>query len=426
MRSPAPIASWTAVGILAPRECGSRASSASLAPATWTVTRSRSTLAGYGELVHPARAEQVVDLHGPREATEQHRRTFALGAQQQRLPGVGVGRPRLRVEVVPVVPEHDQAQVAHRRERRGTGAHDDAAGAPRDREEVAVAASRARLGGQADVLLLPQHRRQGPVDADHVLGVRHAHQHASTRSGVRRRGDVGEQHRPVRARGRAPGRTRGLSPGQPAQEGVGLRVLGPGGRGRLRVVPPGLRPRHGGGALGGGVPGRYGEAQHVAAGAGVPGGDVSGQRGDRGTEHRLRADDAAHRGEPSGVAGLGLPREQVAADLLAREPHLDPAARHGVVRHRGRHQVVEGAVEVRQRQVHEDPGHRVDRGRLDDLAGLCRPRPRGPGAGLPHGLAQPRQGLRLVARVGHGACLPAADPTPVRHAPARWEDPEDG
>ena len=65
--------------------------------------------------------------------------------------------------------------------------------------------------------------------------------------------------------------------------------------------------------------------------------------------------------------------EEVPAHLLAREPHLDPRPGHGLVGHGDGHQVVEGPVEVRQRHVHEHPGHRVDRGRLGrgGLGRLC-------------------------------------------------------
>ena len=49
-------------------------------------------------------------LDGAREAADQRGRALALGAQQQRLAGVRVRRARLGVQVVAVVPDHDQAR----------------------------------------------------------------------------------------------------------------------------------------------------------------------------------------------------------------------------------------------------------------------------------------------------------------------------
>ena len=48
--------------------------------------------------------------------------------------------------------------------------------------------------------------------------------------------------------------------------------------------------------------------------------------------------------------------QQVAVDELAGEPDPDPAARHGLGVQAGRDEVVEGAVEVGQRDVHGHPG----------------------------------------------------------------------
>ena len=52
------------------------------------------------------------------------------GAQRQHLAGVRVGRVPLGVQVVAVVPDHGQPEVAHRREHGGAGA-DDGADLPR-------------------------------------------------------------------------------------------------------------------------------------------------------------------------------------------------------------------------------------------------------------------------------------------------------
>ena len=82
----------------------------SAAPAIETVTRRRTSSRSGAELARPAGADEVLGLDGAREAAHQRRGALALGAQQQGLAGVGVGRPRLGVQVVAVVPDHHQAR----------------------------------------------------------------------------------------------------------------------------------------------------------------------------------------------------------------------------------------------------------------------------------------------------------------------------
>ena len=55
------------------------------------------------------------------------------------------------------------------------------------------------------------------------------------------------------------------------------------------------------------------------------------------------------------LTGLGA-LQQVAVDQLAGEPDPDPAARHGVGVQARRDEIVEGAVEMSQRDIHGDPG----------------------------------------------------------------------
>ncbi len=52
------------------------------------------------------------------------------------------------------------------------------------------------------------------------------------------------------------------------------------------------------------------------------------------------------------------PLKQVAADKLPGEPDPDPAAGHRGLRQPFRHQVVEGPVQMGQRHIDQDPGHR--------------------------------------------------------------------
>ena len=80
--------------------------------------------------------------------------------------------------------------------------------------------------------------------------------------------------------------------------------------------------------------------------------------------HRFRTEDdfvGHHPLEPTqptdvlaGVAAL----QQVAAHPLTREPYPHSSARHGQLVEVGRHEVVEGSIQVRQRDVDGHGGHR--------------------------------------------------------------------
>ena len=356
------------------------------------------------QLVGPARAKQLVGLDRSREAAEERRRALETGTQQQRLAGVGVGRPRVGVEVVAVVPDDHEAQVVDGREGRGPGADHDAALAPRHGQEVAVAARRPALGLEADVVSLAQDLREGPVDPGDVLGVGDADEDAAAtpaRAGVRRRGRVGEQQRPVGTGRCRPHGVRVTAGREVLQERLRRGVLRPG-----RVCRVGVEGRWAGGgtgwlALGGGVAWWDGEAEHVAAGAGVTLGEVGGEVGHGRAQHPLRADHPPQRGQAAGVVGGGHAFHEVAEHLLPGEAHLDPAAGNRSVGQGLRDQVVERSVQVRQRQVDEHPGHRVDRRRLDGDGRLGL---RLPGPGRPHRRPEPGQrlGLGVGGAVGHG------------------------
>ena len=174
----------TCLGIRAARASGSRSSSRSVAPATETVTAARSASRGRGELVRPAGGQQLLGLDAAGEAADQSRGALDLGPRQQHLAGMGVRRARLGVEVVAVVPDRHQPEVVHRREGRRTGADHDPPGAAGDGEELAVAAGRARAGGEHDVVPGPEHLGEGGVDAGHVAVVGDA-EHAPAPAGER-------------------------------------------------------------------------------------------------------------------------------------------------------------------------------------------------------------------------------------------------
>ena len=79
---------------------------------------------------------------------------------------------------------------------------------------------------------------------------------------------------------------------------------------------------------------------------------ISGVRTGSGETTRSRA---ARR--PRVLADRG-PLQQVAADKLTGEPDPDPAAGHRARREPFGHQVVEGPVQMGQRHIDQDPGHR--------------------------------------------------------------------
>ena len=192
-------------------------------------------LAGGGELVRPARADQLLGLDAHREAPHQRGRALALGTQQQGLAGVRVRRPRLGVQVVAVVPDHHQAEACDRRERCGAGADHDPPATARDGEEVAVALRGTGVSGEHDVLVGTEHRGQRGVDPRDVLAVRHDDQGAAA-ARDRGRDGVRDERRPVGAGGRAPDRPRRPAVGQVPEERGRGRVGCPGRLGRAGVV----------------------------------------------------------------------------------------------------------------------------------------------------------------------------------------------
>ena len=189
-------------------------------------------LAGGGELVRPARADQLLGLDAHREAPDQRGRPLALGTQQQGLAGVRVRRPRLGVQVVAVVPDHHEAEACDRRERRGAGADHDPPATAGDGEEVAVALRRSGVRGEHDVLVGTEHRGQRGVDLRDVLAVRHDDQRAAAARDGGRDG-VRDERRPVGAGGGAPHRPRRPAVGQVPR----------GTRARARGRPRRPRPR---------------------------------------------------------------------------------------------------------------------------------------------------------------------------------------
>ena len=101
-------------------------------------------VAGRGHLGGPAGAQEVLRLDAARVRRQHGRAAGLLGAHQQDLAGMGVRRPRLVVQVVAVVPDRHQPEVADRRERGRAGADHDPDRPAGDGQERAVALRRAR------------------------------------------------------------------------------------------------------------------------------------------------------------------------------------------------------------------------------------------------------------------------------------------
>jgi hypothetical protein len=84
--------------------------------------------------------------------TEQRSRAGQLGAQHEHVSHVRVGRVRLGVQVVAVVPADNQPEVLHRREHRRTGAHDGAHLSARHLQPGCVPRSRAEVSREHQVV----------------------------------------------------------------------------------------------------------------------------------------------------------------------------------------------------------------------------------------------------------------------------------
>ena len=176
---------------------------------------------------------------------------------------------------------------------------------------------------------------------------------------------------------------------------------------------------------------RHREPQDVGKRTRVVVRDRPGEGGDLGGEHRLRRDDPVEEGEPAGVVAAGRTLEQVAVGQLASESDPDPASGHGRGGELVRDEIVEWAVEVRERDVDGDPGDRQLRG-LCSHGRLARRPPPGwhnlrHGPVLPDAVHDPcaigccrGAGRRPVARGSGGRLTGAADASArLRNHPMR-------
>ncbi len=97
------------------------------------------------ERVCPPGFHQLGHLGGAGEAANQGGRTAAVRAQREHLACVWVGRARFGMQIIAIVPEHDEAEPTDRGEHRGPGAHDDTDRATKYGEPAPVPFGRAKI-----------------------------------------------------------------------------------------------------------------------------------------------------------------------------------------------------------------------------------------------------------------------------------------
>ena len=186
-------------------------------------------------------------------AADQRRRAGQLGPGEQHLAGVRVGRARLGVQVVAVVPDRDQPEVGDRREHRRPGADDHRHLAAAGGAGTAGTARPARARRcSATCRPGPSTRGQRRVEPVEVAGVGH-HDHraapavrrvAATASASRRRPVLARQRGPAPPAARRPSASarRNAAPGRVAPQPPGRSGLD-GGRARPRRRPRRRRRR---------------------------------------------------------------------------------------------------------------------------------------------------------------------------------------
>ncbi len=299
------------------------------------------------DVVRPSAAHQRLGLGGAGVATDQRRAAGLMRAQHRHLTGVRIRRTRLGQAVVGVGPDHDQPQVAQRREHRAAGADHQPRAAPQRRKPAPVARGRPQARRQRDHAAFVDQRGRGPPQRVQVSLIGHDRQRRPSRAdGLG--GGLGESVRPRITRQRLPDGAGGARLGQGAQEPPALAVALPARRvdardhgqcGGRRGFP--LHP---------GVPGRHRQPQHVRPGPGVARRHGVDQSADFGREHRFGGHHAIEPAQLAGVVGVVAALQHKAVDQPAVEPHPHPHPRLGIVGLLGRHQVVELAVQVWHRQ----------------------------------------------------------------------------
>ena len=361
-------------------------------PHLWRAAADGRAVGGDGG--RPAGADQPGRLGGAGEPADQRPRAGPVRPQREDLPRVGIGGTRLGVQVVPVVPDDDQAEVADRGEHGGPGTGHHPYRPAGHGQPAPVALGGPEPGRETGVPARPEHAGQRAVDEAQVPGVRHHDERAPPGRPGRRccnrdllRPERPGQRRPDRAR-RPPLRERGEKrlPGRVTRPRPRRRPRsGPSGwpspvPDGCRAGPGGFRPRRPASGFGTGVTRRDRQPEHVGQGAGAAVGDLPGERRDLRAQHRLGRNYPLQIGQPPRMLADGLPvpagsrpsaGPRTAPLPGTRGPRPPPAAGH---------QVVEQPVEVGERDVDRDPGHRQMLGGRATPAGAGALSPGGAGA----------------------------------------------
>ncbi len=364
----------------------------------------------------PADADHRLGLGRRRPPSDDQRRTLLTGAQHGDIPDVGVGRARLGVQVVPVVPHEDQAEVRDRCEHRRPGTHDNPGTSTADGEKAPVPFGRAGIGAQRDETARAEralqrggdpvdvavvgHDDQGPARGRHRGGHGRGNHRRPGRSGKRPPHDPGTAAGPqggqrrlavgvVRPGAGCQGAFRG--PADPCAGPVRVAAVGTGGsRHRLLLHP--------------GMPGWNGEPEHVGDRARVAVGHRPGQLGDLGGEDRFPGHDTVQEGEPAHMVGALTAFEDETVQEPAGEADPDACAGDGLPGPLLRHQIVERPVQMGMPDVHRDPGDR-QLARRDRRPRADRPPPAGGCLGMRcSGRAGTPNGRRHAAARHRGGC----------------------
>ena len=146
--------------------------------------------------VDPARLHERRDIGGHRQAPHERRGVLDVGAGEQDVTHVDVGRARLEVEVVAVVPPRHETEVTDRGVGGGAGPDDHLHVSAEHLEPGGVARLRSLVGGEPHVLVGPEHLGQGGVHPGDVALVRDDDD-APPVGGQGSTSSLGEGHRPV-------------------------------------------------------------------------------------------------------------------------------------------------------------------------------------------------------------------------------------
>jgi hypothetical protein len=175
--------------------------------------------------VRPAGFDQQPGLRGAGGSGDDGRASVEVGALDEHVASVRVGRVVVGVQVVAVVPDDDQSEVAYRREHGGPRAQHDLGRASRRGEEGAVALLRGVAGLEHGERVLRQRRARGHREPFEVLGIGDDDERPAA---GRQRGlaQLDQPRRPVLPRQRVPDRPRGPPLRQGGQQRRPGRVAG--------------------------------------------------------------------------------------------------------------------------------------------------------------------------------------------------------